>query len=98
MDEDFALLVGVNAYPLTGYTELKGPPNDLELIRNWLINDARVPDANIRICGSPNPAVPTSTDYPPTSNHIWGQLRDIVFDQATGAVNYRPENLSLIHI
>jgi hypothetical protein len=90
--EDFALLVAINAYPLTGYTELKGPPNDLALVRDWLINDAKVPAANIRISGSPNPAVPTSPDYPPTPNQIWGRLRDIVFDKATGAVNYRPNN------
>lgn len=92
MAEDFALLVGINAYPLTGYTELKGPPNDLALIRDWLINDAKMPDANIRISGSPNPAIPTSADYPPTSNQIWAELRDIVFDKTTGAVNYRPNN------
>ena len=91
MPEDFALLVGINAYPLTGYTELKGPPNDVKLVRDWLLKDAKVPKANIRISGSPDPAVATSPDYPPTPNQIWGELRDIVFDD-TGALKYRPNN------
>jgi hypothetical protein len=47
MDEarHFALIVGLSEYPAVG--KLKGPLNDLQDVRNWLMTDLRVPEANI---------------------------------------------------
>ena len=88
----FALLVGINDYPLTSYSSLKGPPNDLNIVRDWLMNDAKVPKENVVVSASPDPAETSNSDYPPTANQIWAKLRDLVFEPGSDAVRYRPND------
>lgn len=78
----YAILVGVSAYPLSKATKLDGPPNDVALVRDWLLSadGGRLDGENIRIMQSPDPDQETNDDYPPTSNHIWAALRKLVYD------------------
>ncbi len=45
-----ALLVGIGDYPTSsgpGFAPLEGPPNDVQLFRNWLVNHVEVPEDQV---------------------------------------------------
>lgn len=45
-----ALLVGIGDYPAgSGFSDLAGPPNDLAMMRDWLIKDLAVPESSVMI-------------------------------------------------
>lgn len=45
-----ALLVGIGDYPEgCGFSKLEGPPNDLSMMRDWLVKDMAVPDSSVMI-------------------------------------------------
>lgn len=45
-----ALLVGIGDYPSgCGFSSLAGPPNDLAMMRDWLIKDMAVPESSVMI-------------------------------------------------
>jgi hypothetical protein len=54
---DVALLTGISVYPNEGYAQLNGPPNDLKIIKEWLLDPAGggLLDKNIIEVASPNP-------------------------------------------
>jgi hypothetical protein len=71
---DAAILTGISVYPNEGYTQLDGPPNDLKIIKEWLVDPAGggLRDENIIELASPNPypekldpdsAPPVSEDF-----------------------------------
>ncbi|SDJ47177.1 hypothetical protein SAMN04487926_15317 [Paraburkholderia steynii] len=39
--EDVAILTGISWYPNPGYTQLSGPPNDLKIVEEWLLDPKR---------------------------------------------------------
>ena len=54
---DFAILVGISIYADAQYSKLDGPPNDIALIKQWLLEKAGgdVPEKNIIVIESTNP-------------------------------------------
>lgn len=70
--EDYAILTGISWYPNPGFTQLQGPSNDLELVRQWLGTKGGVPADRIQTIMSPAPpptefkaskAQPTKADF-----------------------------------
>ncbi len=55
--DDFAILTCISRYPNPGYTQLTGPPNDLKLIEEWLLDATRggLLSANIKKIYTPDP-------------------------------------------
>lgn len=39
--EDYAILTGISRYPNPGFSQLTGPPNDLRIVEEWLVDPAR---------------------------------------------------------
>jgi hypothetical protein len=64
--DDYAVLIGIESYPTFGAggspMNLKGPLNDLESIRTWLVspNGGHLPPENIQVAMSPSPPDPAS--------------------------------------
>jgi hypothetical protein len=76
--EDFAILTGISWYPNPGYTQLSGPPNDLRIVEEWLLDPARgglLPE-NVRKVATPPPPPP---DVDPDIAPPVGQDFDLVF-------------------
>jgi hypothetical protein len=59
---DFAILTGISWYPNPGFGQLQGPPNDLELMKHWLTQQAGVPPDNIKVVATPMPP-PAAIDF-----------------------------------
>jgi hypothetical protein len=82
--EDFAILTGISWYPNPGYTQLSGPPNDLRIVEEWLLDPARgglLPE-NIKKVATPPPPPPTiDPDMAPPV----GQDFDLVFRRMLAA-------------
>jgi hypothetical protein len=55
---DFAILTGISWYPNPGFGQLQGPPNDLELIKDWLIKRGGLLPENIKVVATPTPPPP----------------------------------------
>lgn len=71
---DFAIVTGISVYPNEGYLPLNGPPNDLKIVKEWLLDPAGggLVKKNIVVVESPNPypnkvdpdsAPPVSEDF-----------------------------------
>ena len=47
--EDYAILTGISWYPAGGFAELKGPPNDVRLVEQWLTSPelGNLPASNV---------------------------------------------------
>lgn len=55
--DDFAILTGISIYPNVGYSSLTGPPNDLRIVKQWLVDPAGggMQPGNIKVVQSPSP-------------------------------------------
>lgn len=40
-EQDFAILTCISRYPNPGYSQLTGPPNDLRIVEEWLVDPVR---------------------------------------------------------
>ena len=55
-NEDFAIVIGISRYP--DLKDLEGPVKDAEDFKDWLVNTAKVPDANVKTVLSDSPPKP----------------------------------------
>lgn len=76
-NEDFAIVIGISRYPKL--KDLEGPVKDAEDFKDWLVNLAEVPDANIKKVVSDNPPKPGNR---PILNEI-----DDAFDELFSAAS-----------
>ena len=82
--EDFAILVGISKYSSSDLTHLKGPPRDVQLMRDWLldVDGGNVPEKNIRTLISPVgelQGVPRKAK--PDSQEFADLFREVVSDE-----------------
>jgi len=73
--DDFAIVTGICWYPNPGFSNLQGPPNDIELVKRWLIDKAGLDPINIKTVATPSPQPVIEPDIAPPL----GQDFDLVF-------------------
>jgi hypothetical protein len=81
--EDFAILVGISTYADPQYKSLDGPPNDIALMKQWLLAEAggNVPLKNIVVIESTKPP----TVVPPYGMSPNREEFDVTFNQLIAA-------------
>ena len=74
--EDFAIVVGINAYPQL--TPLRGALQDANMFKNWLISPkgGDLPDTNVKTILSPDGFASDPFDASPIKRDIDRALRD----------------------
>lgn len=63
---DYAILVGISRYADDDLHPLDGPLNDVKIMRDWLLNEQSVPEANIKeVVSNVASPPPVNDDFPP---------------------------------
>ena len=81
-----AILVAITWYP--GLSELKGPENDLEDMRQWLLDPdgGALDDANIKVIKSSN--------FPRAATRFQAQPAEIAFKEALAKLLFEPDGVT----
>lgn len=82
---DFAILVGISEYRSESFPSLRGPLNDVRLVRDWLVNSAGgdVPEENIRTLVTSMPVpVPKPNGLGPRAQDFQDLFSNLVVNAA----------------
>lgn len=80
-DNHYAILVGIHRYGDVGLKGLDGPPNDIKLVKNWLVDQARGglrPEHVEIIATDPATQGKAGLDFPPLAEDFLNKFMSLV--------------------